>query len=110
MVEAVIAILVFALIGSAVLSGLSTTHTSGAATERQSVAENIARNQMEYIFSLPYQSPPLSYPSIAVPTNYSVAAATQDIVIGDPTIERVVVTVSHENRTLLVLETVRRSP
>ena len=40
------------------LSGISGTRSSGARTERQGFAENIARNQIEYIFTLPYQEPP----------------------------------------------------
>ncbi len=46
-----------ALVLEAVLQGLSTTHLSGAAIRRHSTYENIARNQMENMFSLPYQAP-----------------------------------------------------
>ena len=57
LLETVIAIMVFSLVGVAVLGGLSTAYTSGAKTEVQSVAENLARNQVESIFSGPYREP-----------------------------------------------------
>jgi hypothetical protein len=51
LLETVIATIVFALVGTAVLAGLSTMYRSGSITEKQSVAENVARNQMESIFA-----------------------------------------------------------
>ena len=52
-IETILVVLIFSLVGGAVLRGISGTHSSGTRTENQSVAENIARNQMEYAFSLP---------------------------------------------------------
>ena len=53
MVEVVVAVVLFGFVGSAVLAGLSTAHTSGARTKAQAVAENLARNQLEDVFSQP---------------------------------------------------------
>ena len=107
LMETMIAVMVFALIGTAVLSGVSMAHTSGASTERQSTAENIARNQMEYIFSLPYQNPPSSYPTIGVPQGYGVTCTAEEYVLGDPNIEKVIITVTFDSTQQLVLETLR---
>jgi hypothetical protein len=54
MVETVVAVSLMTLVGTALLSGLSTTHISGAKTERQSMGENIARNVMAHVFSQAY--------------------------------------------------------
>lgn len=107
LMETVIAVMVFALVGTAVLSGVSTAHTSGATTERQSTAENIARNQMEYAFSLPYQNWPSSYPTIGVPQGYAVTCQAEEYVLGDLNIEKVIVTVTFDSTQQLVLETLR---
>lgn len=107
LMETLMAVMVFALVGSAVLSGLSTARISGSVTERQSVAENIARNQIAYVFSLPYQDPPSSCPTISVPTGYAVTCATEEYIVSDPNLERVAVTVSFDGAQLLVLETLR---
>ena len=110
MMEAVVAVMVFTAVGVAVLVGVSTTHLSGAKVEGQSVAENIARNQMEYIFSLPYQEPPSTYPAIDTPPGYSVEALAQEYVTGDTFVEMVEVTASHEGQAILALETLRAKP
>ena len=75
MVEAVVAVTLFTLVGGAVLSGVSTTFISGGLFEGQSAAETIGRSQMETALSLPYQAPPSTYPAISTPPGYSVTAA-----------------------------------
>jgi type II secretory pathway pseudopilin PulG len=105
--EIAIAVAIFGVVGSAVLTGLSTAHTASAVTQEQSAAENIARNQMEYIFSLPYSAPTSTYPSVATPSGYSVSAVAQQYIAGDINIERVVVTVQHGGVTVLTLESLR---
>ena len=107
MVETVVAVIAFSLVGSAVLVGLSTAHSSASRTDRQSIGENVGRNQMEYIFSLPYQSPPHTYPSVSAPPGYMVTAAAEEFVMGDPNIEKLNVTVSRDGGNILVLETLR---
>ena len=107
MVEMVVTVLVFSLVGTAVLSGVATTQTSGFKTETQSIQESMARNQMEYMFSLPYQDPPTSYPTISVPQGYEVTCVAAEIVPGDPNIEKVIVTVTFDGTHQLVLETLR---
>ena len=102
------ALLVFGSIGSAVLFGVSTVQTSGSKTEAQSVAENLARNQMEYLYSLSYQGSTSTYPSITgVPLGYAVTAEARTFIEGDSNIEKVVVTVSRGGRDILVLESLR---
>ena len=107
MLEMVVAVMVYTLVGSAVMAGLSTTYLSGARTEDQSVAESLGRSQMEYVFSLPYQDPVSTYPSIAPPPGYGVSALAEEYLAGIATVERVVVTVSHDGSDILVMETLR---
>jgi type II secretory pathway pseudopilin PulG len=111
LLETVIAVMVFALVGVAVLAGLSTAYTSGSKTEVQSVAENLARNQVESIFSGPYREPQQTpYPTMTgVPTGYSIGTAVdfKDAVSPDPEVEKISVTARYDGRDILTLETLR---
>ena len=111
LLETVIAVTVFALVGVAVLTGLSTAYTSGNKTEIQSVTENLARNQMESIFSGPYREPHQTpYPTITgIPASYSVHTAVefQDHLNPDPEVERISVTARHSGQDIMTLETLR---
>ena len=102
--------MVFALVGVAVLSGLSTTYRTGGAVEVQSIAENVARNQMEDVFGQTYKDPGELYDTYAgVPTDYSVATVATDIdpMDPDPDIERIKVTVTYDSQEIVNLSTLR---
>ena len=112
-IETILVVLIFSLVGTAVLSGISGTRSSGARTERQGFAENIARNQIEYVFTLPYQEPPSTYPSIDLDgQDYAGYAVTGQAIVdpdagGNPNIERVMVEVLFGGEEILSLETLR---
>jgi type II secretory pathway pseudopilin PulG len=107
LLDSIIAIFIFTIVGTAVVAGLGTTHRSGFQTERQSVAENIARNQMESVFSQPYQPPPFTCTPITVPAGYTVTCRAETYVIGDTNIEKIVVTVLFNNTVVLTLQALR---
>ncbi len=107
MAETVVAVLIFTLVGTAALTGLSATLNVGSKAETQAAAERLGRNQMEYLFSLDYQEPPATYPAVSAPPGYAVSAVAEGLVLNDPSIEKVVVTVSRDGRAVLVLETLR---
>ena len=116
LLETLVAVIVFALIGTTVLVGVSTARRSGAIVDNQSIAENVARNQMEYVFSRAYKAPPLDYGSISdlpgndfkVPSGFTVTATTI-LRSGsvDPDLETVQVIVNHLGQQVLVVETIR---
>ncbi len=107
MAETVVAVLIFTLVGTAALTGLSATLNVGSKAESQAAAERLGRNQMEYLFSLDYRQPPATYPAVSAPPGYAVSAVAEGLVLNDPNIEKVVVTVSRDGRAVLVLETLR---
>ncbi|MCH7712107.1 MAG: hypothetical protein IIC99_00655 [Chloroflexi bacterium] len=110
LLETAVAVLVFGTVGTAVLVGIRTAHSSGELTENHSTAENIARNQMEYIFSQAYLPPPASYPSISAPDRYAVTANATEYIVGDTSLEKLTVSVTFEGRGILSLETLRAGP
>ena len=89
--EIVIALTMFSYAGTAVLLGVSAAHVSSDRVKASAVAENLARNQMEYINSLAYVAPPGNYASVAndvglnisIPTGFAVSAAAQNYVADD---------------------------
>lgn len=121
LLETVIALTIFAALGTALLMGVRAAHLSGDLTERNSIAENLARNQIEYVFDQTYLSPPGTYVSIADAVNvsytvepgFTVAAQALAFTGGDPSIvndtniENVVVTVSEGGKSILSVETLR---
>ena len=108
LLETLVAITVFALVGGAVLSGMSTALNTGSIVEGQSVAEEIARNQMESVFNVSYQEPlSTPYPTIVPPAGYVINITADEYLTGDVDIEMVVVTVSRDSESILVLETLR---
>lgn len=108
LIDSVVAIGVFAIVGAAVLAGVSSARSNGVRVEHKAIAEKVARNQMEYIFSLPYQNPlSTPYPTLVAPQGYSVTVVANEFKAGDMDIERIIVKVLHGNQNILLLETLR---
>lgn len=108
LLESVVASMVFAMVGVAVLSGLSTTYSSGARVDVQSTAENVARNQLEHVFNQTYAGPLTPYPTYTgVPAGYTVTTTATDMATPDPDIERVNVSVTYNGATIVSVNTLR---
>ena len=121
LMETVIALAMFSSAGTAVLLGVGAAHTSSDRVKASAMAENLARNQMEYVLSQTYVAPPGNYSSVAddvtlnlnIPTGFAVTAAAQTYVADDGysgSIEKVVVTVTRDGQSILVLESLRSGP
>ena len=107
LMETVVAIMIFGVVGTAVLSGVSMVMRSGQKTDVQSYLENIARSQMEDTFNQAYQNPPFTYPSYPAPGGYTVTSQAEEYVLGDSNIEKITVTVSYSGSPDYVVETLR---
>lgn len=121
LMETIIALGIFSSAGSAVLMGVGAAHTSSDRVHASAIAENLARNQMEYVSGLPYVAAPGNYASIAndvglniaIPTGFGVTAAAQAYGVSDGfagSIEKVVVTVTRDGQSILTLEALRAGP
>ena len=121
LIEVVVALAIFSSAGTAVLLGVSAAHISSDRVNASAIAENLARNQMEYVNSQSYVAAPGSYTSIAndsslnivIPTGFAVTAAAQTYLTDDGltgSIEKVVVTVTRDGQSILVLESLRTGP
>lgn len=123
LMETIIALAMFSSAGTAVLLGVGAAHTSSDRVTASAIAENLARNQMEYVSSLDFLTSPYpkTYASIAddtdinlsIPTGYVVTAKAQTYVASDGftgSIQKVVVTVTRDGTSILVLESLRSGP
>jgi hypothetical protein len=107
MLETVAAVFVLGAVGSALVSGISTTARSTETIVVQSEVENVARNQLEYMFGLPYQAPPHSYPVLAAPAGYAVTCEAVEHEPGNPHAEVVTVSIKVQGTERLTVSTIR---
>ncbi|UCC17070.1 MAG: hypothetical protein JSU58_00515 [Dehalococcoidales bacterium] len=105
LVESILAV---AILGSTVfmlLGGLSTGAVTVGILQEDIVAENLGRTQLEYTKSLPFQTAPFSYYSVEeIPEGYSVTAEATPVSIRDDNIQRVIITVYRDDKTVYILE------
>ncbi len=115
LIETVVALTVFGVLGSVVLSGVQTSHISKRNFDSQSVAENLVRNQMEYALKQTYKAWPTTGniyydPVTSTPSGFTITAeALQYSTSTDTKIETIRVTVTHQGQTVKVFETIRTS-
>ena len=109
LIETVVALTVFGVLGSAVLSGVQTSFLSKGKFDVQSVAENLVRNQMESALQKTYKAWPDTYDAVtSTPAGFTVTAqALQYSTSTDSNIQTVRVTVTHQGQTIKVFDTVR---
>ena len=118
LLESVMAVTIFAFLGSSLMIGIRTANISGEVVEDHSIAEKLARNQMEYVRNQTYASGSGTYVSIkdatdvtfAVDTGYTGTAQPLEYITGETDIEKVMVTVKNGTDTILILETLRAKP
>ena len=67
LLETIMAVGVLAIISAGSATGLTLVSRARTRIERDSTAEYVARNQMEYIFSLGYKTPVYTYSTSTVP-------------------------------------------
>jgi len=105
LVEALIAVGILGLALTALLSAVSTGSMAVSRTEERVTAENLARSQLEYTKSQPYQPLPASYATVTPsPDDYAVAVEADVAPGGDSSIEKITVTVTRNNKELLVVD------
>ena len=110
LVETVVVLSVFGVLGTTVLSGLQTGSISKRNFEQDSTEENITRNQMDSVFEQPYKAPDdpdPTYTSITPPAGYTVTAESITHYATSTDISTVRITVMRGGQTVRVHETLR---
>jgi len=105
LVEALISVAILGLALTALLSAVSTGSMAVSRTDERVTAENLARSQLEYTKSQPYQTLPASYATVTPsPDDYGVTVAAEPVPGGDGSITKITVTVTRNSKELLVAE------
>ena len=115
LLETIILMSVFGLLGVAVLGAVQTSYFAKGKFDVQSTAENIARNQIDYVFEqeyVPPTEPGAPYLTLnnghTLPVGFSVEAkALPHEDASNPNISRVQVRVFKDGEEVRVLETLR---
>ena len=107
LIESVVALAVFTLVGYAVFRGVQTSYIGKRQVDSQATSENLIRNQIEYVFKQAYLTPGSSYLTVTPPTGYTVASPSVVYDSNSTDIAKVVVTVSKGGQTIKSLEMLR---
>jgi len=87
------------------LTGLSTGTKGVEVTYEQTMAENVARSQLEYTKSQEYLPVPASYDTISsLPVDFTVSVEASAVADRDEDIQKITVTVYRSGETVLVKE------
>ena len=104
LVETLVAVAVMGTAAVALLAALSTGSIAVAIVEEKVTAEGIARSQLEYTQSLPFQVAPAIYFTTTPPAGYGVTAEAFPVAGTDDDLQRVVVTVYHQGAQVRTAE------
>jgi prepilin-type N-terminal cleavage/methylation domain-containing protein len=102
LIETLIAIALLGIIGTSLMSGMMGIYRATPIASEQDIGKSLAQSQMEYVMERPYA---LSYTPSLVPSiypSYTVQISTDPF--RDGNIEKITVTVRHEDKEVSILE------
>jgi prepilin-type N-terminal cleavage/methylation domain-containing protein len=105
LIETLIAIALLGIIGSTLMSGMMGIYKATPIASEQDVGKNLAQSQMETVLEMAYQT---HYSPAPVPAAY--AGYTVNIVTDpfrDGNIERITITVQHDDKEVATLEALK---
>ncbi len=108
LLETVVALSVFGVVGTSLMSGIQTSYSSKTQFDIRSRAENIVRNEMEGAFAQAYKPPGQTYSTASTSDGFIVTSEAIDYsTTSDSNLEMVRITVQHGGFTVKVLEAAR---
>ncbi len=110
MLEIVVTLTVFGVLGTAVLGAVHTSFIGKRLFDQQSVAENLIRNQLESVLEQTYKAPDdpdPTYLAIAPPDGYTVTAQSLTYDVANTDISTVRITVYQDGQPVKTFETQR---
>jgi type II secretory pathway pseudopilin PulG len=109
LIEAVVALAILGTIAVIFLGGLATTSKAAFTTDEQATAESLAQSQMEWVKNATYVYSTTEYPLAPMPggkdyINYSAAIAAESLRNPDDGIQKITITVKHNDEGVITLE------
>ena len=102
LIEVLVALALLGIIGVAFLSALATASMGLMITDERETANNLAESQMEYVKDQDYA---YSYAPAPIPDEYATYSATIDAEsLEDGNIQKITVTINHQEKEVLTLE------
>jgi type II secretory pathway pseudopilin PulG len=102
--ETLVAIAILGVSGAAFASALSTGSLAVNNQDAIATAQALAQTQLEVVQNAVYDSSGASYPTITVPTNYSISMATSTSIYSNANIQKISVNISHNASPVFVLQ------
>ncbi|MFC1967502.1 hypothetical protein ACFLV2_02570 [Chloroflexota bacterium] len=104
LVETLMAVAILGTAIVAFVTALSTGSIAVGQNEEQTVAQGLARSQLEYTKSYPYDVNAITYPTVTPRAGYAVAVAVGPVPGTDTDMQKITVTVSREGQDILNVE------
>jgi type II secretory pathway pseudopilin PulG len=104
LVESLVAIAILGVGVTAFLTDLS-AGSMAVKTQNESVtARGLAQNQMEIVKAAPYDFTGTSYTPITAPSGYAVTLSIDSNLYSNEDIQKIAITVEHDNNVIITLE------
>jgi type II secretory pathway pseudopilin PulG len=108
LVEALVSLAILSITVMALVAGLSTAVLGTNLSQTTFVAESLAQSQVEHTLAQPYAEAPTTYPTIpSVPSGFNVFVSALPLVGGSEGIQKIVITVYHQEVMITTLESVK---
>jgi len=108
LISTLVAVAIAGILAAAFLSGLATATTAIHIADELTVAESLARSEMEYVRDYAYQYDATVYPVdplLDIPTGWVVPTPAVELVHAtDDGIQKITVSVEHNGKTVLTIE------
>ena len=93
----------FRVAGVAFVVALSAGSLAVGEHKQEVVAQSLVRSQLEYTKSYTYDPAATTYPTVAVPADYSISVAVSSVPETDTDIQKITVIVSREEQDILTV-------
>ncbi len=107
LIEVVVTLSVFGILGTAVLGAVQTSNIAKARADIDATADNLIRNQISYIMEQPYKLPGETYDTVALPSGYTLDVDNLTHDVSSTDISMVRITVYHQGQEVEVHEELR---
>lgn len=101
--ESLAAIAIIGITAVAFITALSTGVLAVRESDQEAVAQQLARTQLEYVKSLPYDATGATYPTVDTPSGYTISLETDASIYADTDIQEVTVTIYRDSESILTV-------